>query len=361
MSDSKKLCLLIPSLHAGGMERVMSELAAYFSLKPELEVHLVMYGIKPELFYPAPSNIFIHKPTFVFNNKFRSWFTIKTLFYLRKEIKQLSPDSILSFGEYWNNFVLIALFGTKFNIFVSDRCQPDKSLGKLHDTLRRFLYPRAKGIIVQTEIAREIYLKKLPDARLHVIGNPIRIINKKKSISRENIVLSVGRLIKTKHHDELIRLFVKINEPGWRLVIVGGNALKQKNLEHLQALISVLNAEDTVFLAGSREDVENFYRKSKIFAFTSSSEGFPNVIGEAMSSGLPVVAFNCIAGPSEMIKDGVNGYLVPLFDYETFKTKLAGLMRDEQLRSRMSIEAIMIHNRFSKETISEIFLKTILG
>ncbi|MEI8048954.1 MAG: glycosyltransferase [Bacteroidota bacterium] len=360
MSDKKKLCLVIPSLHAGGMERVMSELAEYFSLKPGLEVHLVMYGIKPELFYAVPSNIFIHKPAFVFNNKFRTWFTIKTLFYLRKEIKLLSPDSILSFGEYWNSFVLIALFGTKFKIFVSDRCQPDKSLGKLHDTLRRFLYPRAKGVIVQTAIAKEIYLEKLPGALLHTIGNPIRGIDKKESTITENIVLSVGRLIKTKHHDELIRLFVKINEPGWKLVIVGGNALKQKNLERLQALVNELHAEDKVLLTGSREDVDHFYQKSKIFAFTSSSEGFPNAVGEALSTGLPVIAFDCIAGPSDLISHDVNGLLIKLFDFDAFEVGLRKLIQDDSYRAKLASNTKTGMLRFAPEIIAESYLDFIL-
>jgi GalNAc-alpha-(1->4)-GalNAc-alpha-(1->3)-diNAcBac-PP-undecaprenol alpha-1,4-N-acetyl-D-galactosaminyltransferase len=356
----KKICLVIPSLHAGGMERVMSVLAGYFCSKSEFEVHLIMYGIKPELFYTIPSNISIHKPSFIFNNKFRIWYSIKTLCYLRNKIKNLNPDSILSFGEYWNSFVLLALYGYNLPIYVSDRCQPDKSLGAIHDTLRKCLYPRAKGIIIQTGQAKEIYRKILPEAKLHIIGNPIRIIAKDEFVIREKIVLSVGRLIHSKHHDELIKLFVEIKEPGWKLIIVGGNALKQKNLERLQLLVQELKAEDEVILTGSRQDVDGFYRKSKIFAFTSSSEGFPNVIGEAMSSGIPVVAFDCVAGPSEMIEDGINGYLVPLFDYNMFKNRLKSLMQDDQFRDSMSKNTVKIHKRFSKEVIADTFLKTIL-
>jgi GalNAc-alpha-(1->4)-GalNAc-alpha-(1->3)-diNAcBac-PP-undecaprenol alpha-1,4-N-acetyl-D-galactosaminyltransferase len=360
MKNKKKLCLVIPSLHAGGMERVMSELASYFSSKPELEVHLVMYGIKPELFYSIPSNINIHKPEFIFNDKYRIWYSIKTLFFFRKKIITIDPSSILSFGEYWNNFVLIALFGLKYNIYVSDRCQPDKSLGKIHNALRRFLYPRAKGVIVQTELAKEIYQKIVPDAKLHVIGNPIRQIISGEKVMKENIILSVGRIIKTKHHDELIKLFVKINAPGWKLVIVGGDALKQKNLAKLQELVRELNAEDKVILAGSREDVDDFYIKSKIFAFTSSSEGFPNVIGEALSAGLPVVAFDCIAGPSEMIEDGVNGFLTPVFDLSQFGNILRLLMENEETRTMLGKNAELSIKPFSSSTICEIFYQTIL-
>lgn len=336
------------------MERVMSELATFFCNKPEIEVHLVMYGIKPEVFYSIPHNLKIHKPHFIFNNNNkRIRHSIKTLFFLRSKIKQINPSSILSFGEYWNSFVMLALLGLKFPVFVSDRCQPNKSLGNFHDILRKLLYPNAAGVIVQTEKALEIYKKLIPNARLSVIGNPIRIINTGEEADKENIVLSVGRLIKSKHHDELIRLFVQIDEPGWKLIIIGDDAIKQKNKVILQSLIQELKAEDKVILTGSINDIDSFYIKSKIFAFTSSSEGFPNVIGEAMSAGLPVIAFDCIAGPSEMIEDGVDGFLVPTLNYQIFEEKLKALMKDEELRLRTGIEAKKNINRFDVDKIGE--------
>jgi glycosyltransferase involved in cell wall biosynthesis len=215
------------------------------------------------------------------------------------------------------------------------------------------------GVIVQTKTAEGIYRKILPNTSLHVIGNPIRKISPIETIKKENIVLTVGRLIQSKHHDELIKLFVELNTPGWKLIIVGGDALRQSNFIKLQKLVSELNANDRVILTNNQNDVDIFYRRSKIFAFTSSSEGFPNVIGEALSAGLPVVAFDCIAGPSEMIEDGENGFLVPLFDFGFFKSKLVSLMQDDFMRDRMSKNAINIQNRFSKELISEIYLSTI--
>lgn len=355
---SKKICLVIPSLQAGGMERVMSELAAQFCQKTE--VHLVMYGIKPEIFYPLPSNLSIHIPAFKFDNNKRIRSTIKRISYLRRETKKIQPDVILSFGEYWNSFVLISLFGLRYPIFVSDRCQPDKSLGKLHNILRTFLYPTAAGVIVQTETARQIYQKLIPKAKLHVIGNPIRIIGNDSTIIKENIVLSVGRLIKSKHHDELIRLFVQIAMPGWKLVIIGDDAIRQQNLVYLKTLIAELNAKDKVLLTGSRNDVDVFYQKSRIFAFASSSEGFPNVIGEAMSAGLPVVAFDCIAGPSDLIENNVTGFLVPLFDYSTFEKKLRQLMMDENLQKLQGTNGNKKILKFSSQVIGEKFYEIIL-
>lgn len=352
----KRICLLIPSLHPGGMERVMSELLNEFYEDKSFEIHLVMFGIKPEVFYKIPDDIFIYKPSFKFNNNYRIYYTIKTLFYLRKQIKTIRPYTILSFGEIWNNFVLIATLGLGFPLFISDRCQPNKSLGKLHDFLRNRLYPKATGIIAQTEKAKSVFLNMYNNNNITVIGNPIRDIYSEYSKGeRENIVLTVGRLISSKHHDELIRLFAKIKKLDWKLVIVGDDAIKQQNKIKLTKLIEDLDASDHIILAGNQNDVEKYYLKSKIFAFTSSSEGFPNVIGEALSSGLPVVSFDCVAGPSDMIVDGENGFLIPIFDYQMFQEKLSLLMNNELLINQMSEKSIQMIQIFSKKSISKKF------
>ena len=361
VDNKKKICLVIPSLQAGGMERVMSELARYFSNKPELEIHLVLYGISPVVFYQIPGIIIIHKPGFTFNNRYRLYYTLKTLFYLRKEIIRINPVAILSFGEYWNNFVLLSLLGLEFPVYVSDRCQPDKNLRGLHNILRKILYKKTKGIIVQTEKALEIYKNIFPGARIYLIGNPIRRVDTNDNFNKDNIILSVGRLIKSKNYDELIKVFVKLNAPDWKLIIVGGDALKQQNLNSLKLLVKELNAESKVIFTGYQKNVDNYYRRSKIFAFMSSSEGFPNVIGEALSAGLPVVAYDCVAGPSEMINDGENGFLVPVFDNEMFKEKLQLLIDNEDIRKLMSKKAKESVNKFSIEVIGEKYLKLLLS
>jgi GalNAc-alpha-(1->4)-GalNAc-alpha-(1->3)-diNAcBac-PP-undecaprenol alpha-1,4-N-acetyl-D-galactosaminyltransferase len=359
--QDKIICLAIHSLQAGGMERVMAELADYFAKKEDVKVHLILYGIKRDIFYTLPKNVILHKPAFIFDDSSRLKSVIKTLFYLRKKIKEIKPDTILSFGEYWNNFVLIATLGLKYPVYVSDRGQPNKSLGKVQNKLRNWLYPFAKGVIAQTEKARQIYSSFYRHPNITVIGNPIRKIqNEQLAAEREKIVLMVGRLISSKHQDKLIELFVKINNPEWKLVIVGYDHLKQNHMARLQQLVKELGAEEKVVLAGKQLDVERYYLQSKIFAFTSSSEGFPNVIGEAMSAGLPVVSFDCVAGPAEMITDNENGFLVPLFDYAFFQARLASLMQDDVLRENFGEQAGKSIRKFSVENIGEKFFQFIL-
>lgn len=361
MSNKKRICLVIPSLQAGGMERVMSELAQYFCAKPEYEVHLVLYGLTREIFYSVPENLIVHKPEFEFNNDKRTWYTLKTLWFLRQKIKAINPTTILSFGELWNNFVLLATLGLNYPVYVSDRCQPDKRWGRVQEIFRNYLYPKAAGVICQTETAMTIYQKMFKQDNFRVIGNPIREIPSNTSIAKENIVLSVGRLIKTKHHDELIRIFAAIDPKDWKLVIVGDDAIKQQNKVKLEGLIAELGMQEKVILAGKRSDVDDFYNRAKIFAFTSSSEGFPNVIGEAMSAGLPVIAYDCVAGPSDLITHNETGYLVSIHDTEMYTEYLKRLMVNAELRKHVGNNAKKKIKIFSIELIGKDFQNVIVN
>ncbi|MBP8959654.1 MAG: glycosyltransferase [Bacteroidales bacterium] len=360
MTGKKILCLVIHSLQVGGMERVVSELAGYFCKKSNIELHLLLYGRKPEIFYPVPENLIIHKPEVVFNNHLRFFYTIGRLNFLRKTIKKIKPDSILSFGEYWNSFVLLALYGLNYPTYISDRCSPQKKFGIIHQSLRKWLYPKAKGIIAQTEKAKDVYEKQHLNRNITVIGNPIHKINNYDT-NKEKIVLTVGRLISTKNHDKLIDIFCKINLPDWKFSIIGGNALKEDNLTKLNMLISEYKAESKVLITGFQSNLDIIYKKCSIFVFASESEGFPNVVGEAMSAGLPVIAFDCMAGPSEMITDGENGYLVKLHDFETFKERLELLMNDAELREIMGLKAKESIKKFYIEYIGDKYYKFIFG
>jgi GalNAc-alpha-(1->4)-GalNAc-alpha-(1->3)-diNAcBac-PP-undecaprenol alpha-1,4-N-acetyl-D-galactosaminyltransferase len=337
------------------MEQVMAQLAENFSRRVNTQVDLILIGKKREIVYPLPDTISIHRPSFRFDESRRMMDTLRTIRFLRSKVKEIDPDVVLSFGEYWNNMVLLALYGLSHPVYISDRSQPDKDLGTIQNFLRNRLYPKATGYIAQTEEAKKVCLRNKWNRNIRVIGNPIRKIKTNGSIPKENIILTVGRLIKTKHVDQLINIFAEIDNSEWKLVIVGGDSKKQNLSKELKKLVRELNVEKSVFLEGEQENIETYYKKSKIFAFTSSSEGFPNVIGEAMSAGLPVVSYNCIAGPSDMITDGVSGYLVPVLDQEEFKQKLHQLMMDEELRNTFGRKAQELIQRYNIERIADQF------
>lgn len=356
-----KLAFVIPSLQGGGMERVMSELANYYSTKKWVQVHFILFGKSPQIFYEIDQSVCVHTINGSFNKHLRLLEVFKRAFFIRKTVKRINPDAVLSFGTQWNNLVLLALFKTPYLVYVSDRGSPHRKYKQSTEILRSFLYKKTAGIIAQTNKAKEILSQSFPSARIAVIGNPIGSHCPGKSKNQGNIILSVGRLISSKHHDRLINIFSKLKAPDWRLVIVGGNALKENNFKKLSDLIKTLCKEDSISLEGQQKDVLSYYNKSKIFAFTSSVEGFPNVVGEALSAGLPVVSYDCVAGPSEMITDGENGFLVPVFDDVQFQEKLQLLIDNEILREQMAEKATESMKKFSIETIGEQYLDFILS
>lgn len=360
--EMQKLVLAIPSLQAGGMERVMTEVANYLVTKKDYEITLVLYGISREVFYDLHPNVQIVKPKFEFDNSKRLLSTIKTLIFLRRTFNFLKPNRILSFGEYWNNFVMLAVLGTPHQVILSDRSQPDKKIGFFQELLRKWLYPKAKGIIAQTSKAHDIYKGIYKHYNIQTIGNPIRQIYSSDLTIRENIIVSVGRLIKSKNHDALIRIFAKLeNAQQWRLIIVGYDHLGQANQEKLEALARELGVFDRVIFAGKQKEVEQFYLKSKIFAFTSSSEGFPNVLGEAMSAGLPVISYDCVAGPSDLIDDGENGYLIPLHNEQVYLQKLQKMIDEPELLNKFGKKSLEKIQQFSPEKILEKFERMIIS
>ena len=330
------IVLAIPSMRTGGMERVIAELATQFNQEGR-EVCIVLYGRQPGMYYALPEGVTVRFPSGKFGEHLRWVHTLGRMLYFRREVKKACPGMVLSFGEYWNSFVLLSLAGTGYPVFISDRCAPSKRLGGFQEVLRKVLYPAASGIIVQTHVAEEIYRRRFPRQRIAVIGNPVRIISGRDigTKGREKVILMVARMITSKHHDRLISLFAGLEAPGWRLLLVGGDDQGQHHLDRLRRLARELQISDRVEFAGECREVEPYYRSASIFAFTSSSEGFPNVVAEALAAGLPVVSYNCEAGPAELIRDGENGFLVPLFDDTLFRERLQQLVDDKALRQRM--------------------------
>ena len=176
---------------------------------------------------------------------------------------------------------------------------------------------------------------------------------------REKTVLAVGRLHEVKRFELLIRLFAAVHTqfPDWQLRIVGDGEEREK----LVNTIRELHAEDYVNLTGKKDavGVEGEMLHAAVFAMTSRSEGFPFVLLEAQSCGLPVVAFDVRVGPGFVVQDGVNGYLAADMVYEDFCEKLASLMKDEDLRREFSAAAISHAADFSREKVGDMWYSLI--
>ena len=360
MSKTRLACV-IPSLQPGGMERVMATLIEEFVQQELFSVDLVLYGRGRERFFEIPASVAVHEPPFSFDDHSRLIATALTARFLRATLVQLKPDYVLSFGELWNSFVMLSMLGNSQRIIVSDRCQPLKSFRLHQEWLRALLYPRSHRVIVQTKIAQKHYEKRFPGASLHTVGNPIKIPREINLELRKKQILNVARLIDSKHQDRLIHMFASLDLDDWELVILGDDALGQQNRSRLLSLATELGVSDRVFIKGTVSNVEHYYQSASVFAFPSSSEGFPNALAEAMAHGMACVSYDCCAGPADIIEHGQNGFLVPVFQDREFSDHMQRLMADDTLRVRMGAAAHQSMKKFSAARIAEAYANAILS
>jgi glycosyltransferase involved in cell wall biosynthesis len=122
------------------------------------------------------------------------------------------------------------------------------------------------------------------------------------------------------------------------------------------------NAESYIDLPGQTDNaaVQAEMLKASLYAMSSSSEGFPFVLLEAQSCGLPIVAYDVRVGPGFLVKDGETGRLVPEGERAEFEDSLVSLMGDEETRRRMGEKAVEHAALFTRDKIAEKWF-TVIG
>lgn len=142
---------------------------------------------------------------------------------------------------------------------------------------------------------------------------------------------------------------VNKKHPDWKLEIWGDGPLKRK----IQQQIEDAHLSNVVELKGYTYDIPSKLLEASLFVLSSDSEGFPMVLLEAMSCGLPVISSNCKYGPSEIITDGKDGYLVPMRDEKTMAAQINVLIENEDMRKKMGEVAFKTSQKYSVNNIIE--------
>ncbi|MDZ8184591.1 MAG: glycosyltransferase family 4 protein [Nostoc sp. ChiSLP02] len=359
-----RVTLIIPSLYSGGAERVLSIVSNYWAAKGWQITLLTFFGHQPP-FYHLDSRI-NYVPLYIDKDSSNFIAAIKNNLYriykLRLAISASNPEIVISFMSEANVITLLATRGLNVPVLVSERNNPEIALGKssIWAKLRQWTYPFAKRIIVQTQRAFNYFPSSL-QTRIYVIPNPVLSpptkLSKSKELSHklpgQRLLIAVGRLEKQKGFDLLLQAFANLKDdfPEWQLIILGEGVLRLD----LKELSERLGLNDRVDFPGRVKNIYEILQEADIYVMSSRFEGFPNALCEAMASGLPVISTDCPNGPREIIRDGIDGLLVPNEDVSALAVAMKLLMSDQQKRQRLATYASDITERFSIEKIMEMW------
>lgn len=353
----KKIVIVLPKLTPGGTERTAVVLANYMVEKDIDVTILVMF--KRDKFYELHPKVKLIEP-----DNFRDLYGKimsfpMLLWYLRQNIKREKPDTVFCLG--YMLLGIITSVGLKTKVIISGRSSPDRVRfpgNALFNGFYNFCYSilrfRINGIIAQTNYAKEVYQKKY-NCPIVVIPNFLREI-KEFQHDRQNKIVTLGRCSYEKAQHFLLEAFSKVNAPHWKLTLVGDGPL----LNDLKKQANDLNIAEKVEFCGFQKEVDFYLSQAKIFGFTSIIEGYPNALIEGMANGLAPVSFNCVAGPSDIIKEGENGFLVPVGNVELFAEKLQLLIDHPTLLNEMSSNASKIKQTNDLKIIAEQYKEFLL-
>lgn len=220
---------------------------------------------------------------------------------------------------------------------------------RLFPLFRKYAARRSDALVVLTQRDRENYQSHIRTKRpIYAIANPVtRHAFRYDTGSRT--ILSAGLLLPIKGYDKAIQAAEKVlpAHPDWRWVICGEGPEREK----LERQIAEAGLQDQVLLPGTVSNMDQQYQKAALYVMTSHMEGLPMVLLEAKSWGLPIVSFDIMTGPSDIVQDGVNGYLVPPDDVETLAKRIEELIQRPERRASFSENSQLEMEKFEFDHI----------
>lgn len=351
--EEYKIVYCTPALYsAGGTERVVSVKANYFAEHLGYDVTIIVTeGNKGNSFFPLSDKIKVVNLGLGFEDLWNKPFLKKIYLYLKKqrEYRKILTKELLKIQPD----ITITTLRREIN-FINEIKDGSYKIGELHlsrsnyrgvedrDSIYKSFFSKwwKKNVIKNLKkldrfvVLNENAVKEWPELNnVTMIPDPLPLNHMKKSTLQSKRIVTIGRYSYEKGYDYLLRIWsiVEKKYPDWDL-----NVYAMGDPTPYVKLMDELSIDPRrCHLNSSLVDVESEYLRNSILVQPSRTEGFGLVLVEAMSCGLPVVAFDCENGPRSLISDGEDGFLVPAFDVELFAERLMSLMSDEELRLQM--------------------------
>jgi len=367
----QNIVFITPNLVRGGAQRVVCSLGNYFD-DNNYNVSLLVLGQglrKGEtIAYPINKDVKIY----ILSDRdgryslfYRVYFALALFFKLLYYFVKLSPSHVISFTTAANIWTGIIAKILNIPYIVSERTVPDRTINLFHPIKSKlvcWLYKTSKAIVVPSEGMKDelLKIKNLTDAKnIIVIRNPVSTFNSLSStpVHHKPFILAVGRLHFVKGFDLLIDAFSELKNKDIDLLFVGEGDEREK----LQKQISSLGLNNSVFLIGKKDNMQDYYNQGKLFVLSSRNEGYPNVLIEAMSFGGVCIAVDCVTGPSEIIKNEINGMLIANNNKMILAETIDKVLADNILMSKVSTEAKLIGEANSMNAIANMWKKLIIN
>lgn len=333
----KKCVLYINAIHDGGAERVLVNLANYFS-EHGIDTILVTsfrdkweYPLGPKVRRLSMEDEQLHQSRLRRN--------ISRISKLRRICREEKPDILLTFMAEPNFRAIMATRGLPVKTVVSVRNDPEREYaGKLGYFVGKYLLPLADGCVFQTKDARAWFPKSLQkkSAIIHNAVKPEFYGVQRTPVPGE--IVTCGRLEAQKNHAMLIDAFAYVakRRPEAILKIYGEGSLHSA----LEQQISEKGLQGKVFLMGITNNVADALRTASLFVLSSDYEGMPNALMEAMAAGIPCVSTDCpCGGPRELFGSELFGWLVPCGNVEAMADTICKMLPEQQASDKFRKKA----------------------
>ncbi|WP_333777690.1 glycosyltransferase family 4 protein [Streptomyces sp. IBSBF 3136] len=297
----------------------------------------------------------LHEPASVFPEAEKRYHQYSRLTDVRVEQYLRGSDADVIIGTRPGINVYLARYAPSSALRIAqEHLTHDTHTKKLRAQLARH-YRGLDAMVTTTEADAAVYRAKmrLPGVRVLAIPNGVPDVDLPPADTAAKVIAAAGRLTRGKRFDLLIEAFADIapKHPDWTLRIYGAGAEKGP----LQQLIDKHDLGEQAALMGVVSPIEPEFANASIVASASNAESFGMTLVEAMRCGVPVVSTNCPLGPAEIIRDGVDGRLVPVGDRQALSTALADLIADEPGRRRMGRAARKAAHRYDPERIVDTY------
>ena len=370
----KKIKILMLHLNHGGVEKQTITMANALSSDYEIEIisfykmaekpsYLINKDIKIKYLYDGKPNRVEFKNYLKERKLFKAFKeglkSIKILYLKKKLIKKeiKKNDADIYFSTRTEYGILLSKYGNKEKLkltqehnFNDDKKYQKKIING---------YKNLNYVIVISKYHEKMYNEWFKEGNVKIvrIENILDSFPSTHSKLNNNAIIAVGRLNYVKDFLSLIEVMaisIKDN-PKLKLYLLGDGEEKEK----ISGKIKEYNLENNVIMPGfvSTSEVEEYMQKSDIYIMTSYKECFPMVLLEANSCGLPIISFDILTGPREIVKEGITGYLISDRDKNLMASKINSLLKGKDILKQMGKNSVKEAEKYKSEVIIKKWLK----